>query len=266
MVEARSRGAFACGALLCLLVAGSAFGDTPHTKAPVITSRGDYSIQVYAPATDRRFPLLLLMSGEGGWRNFDQRLAGYFQEQGFWVGGIDCLKYFWKAQDDRKALAADMRAYAKALALAAGRAEDAPLVLAGFSFGADLAPWIAGGDGWGSRIAGLIMLGPDDVGSLQFRVLEVFGFEEHEHIFQVSEALASARGIPLLFIHGGADVHSSAPHLADAAPPPKKILTVPDSDHHFNGHEDDLQKVLAQGVEWLLQTGKRSREIPRETP
>jgi type IV secretory pathway VirJ component len=247
-------------------VAPRAFCDTPHDKAPVTTSRGDYSLHVYTPPQDRQYPLLLLMSGEGGWRNFDQRLAGYFQQQGFWVGGIDCLKYFWKAQDDRKALAADMRAYAKALAFAAGRTEDSPLVLAGFSFGADLAPWIAGGEGWNSRIAGLIMLGPDEVGSLQFRVLEVFGFEEHEHIFQVSDALTSARGIPLLFIHGGADPHSSAPHLADAAPPPKKILTVPESDHHFTGHEEDLKRVLAEGVKWLLQTHQGPKAVPRETP
>ena len=254
------------GMLLGLALATPAHADTDHTRAPVKTSRGDYSLHVYAPAHDRQHPLLLLMSGEGGWRNFDQRLAGYFQKEGFWVGGIDCLKYFWKAQDDRAALAADVRAYAGALARAAGRAEDAPIILAGFSFGADLAPWIAGGGGWGSRIAGLIMLGPDDVGSLQFRVLEIMGFEEHEHIFKVSEALASSQGIPKLFIHGGADEHSSAPNLAQAAPTPKKLLTVPDSDHHFNGHEEELRRTLAQGVEWLLGTDAPAPAISRESP
>jgi type IV secretory pathway VirJ component len=248
-----------------VLVASPAHADTDHARAAVKTSRGDYSLHVYAPSQDHQRPLLLLMSGEGGWRNFDQRLAGYFQRQGFWVGGIDCLKYFWKAQDDRQALAADVRAYALALARAAGRAEDAPIILAGFSFGADLAPWIAGGGGWGSRIVGLIMLGPDEVGSLQFRVLEVFGFEEHDHIFQVSEALTSSQGIPKLFIHGGADEHSSAPMLAQAAPAPKKLLTVPDSDHHFNGHEEELRHALIQGVQWLLQ-GEPPPPIPREQP
>lgn len=241
-----------CGLLLSLALAAPGIADTQHFRTDVKTSRGEYSLHIYEPIHDRNLPLLLLISGEGGWRNFDQRLASYFQKDGFWVGGVDCLKYFWKAQDDRRALASDMRAYAGTLARAAGRAEDSPLILAGFSFGADLAPWVAGGGGWGNRIAGLIMLGPDDVGSLQFRVLEIMGFEQHDHVFQVSEALSSSRGIPVLFIHGGDDEDSSAPQLAEAVVSPKKLLTVPKADHHFNGREAELRHSLFEGVKWLL--------------
>jgi len=235
-----------------LALAAPGIADTQHFRTDVKTSRGEYSLHIYEPIHDRNLPLLLLISGEGGWRNFDQRLASYFQKDGFWVGGVDCLKYFWKAQDDRRALASDMRAYAGTLARAAGRAEDSPLILAGFSFGADLAPWVAGGGGWDNRIAGLIMLGPDDVGSLQFRVLEIMGFEQHDHVFQVSEALSSSRGIPVLFIHGGDDEDSSAPQLAEAVVSPKKLLTVPKADHHFNGREAELRHSLFEGVKWLL--------------
>jgi type IV secretory pathway VirJ component len=182
------------------------------------------------------------------------------------VGGVDCLKYFWKPQDNRRVLASDMRAYAATLARAARRSEDSQVILAGFSFGADLAPWVAGGGGWGDRIAGLIMLGPDDVGSLQFRVLEIMGFEQHDHIFQVSEALASSRGIPVLFIHGGDDENSSAPHLAEAASSPKKLLTIPKADHHFNGREGDLRRCLVEGVEWLLGLDPPAAANPKEQP
>ena len=241
-----------CGLLLGLALAAPGIADTQHFRTDVKTSRGKYSLHVYEPIHDRHLPLMLLISGEGGWRNFDQRLAGYFQKEGFWVGGVDCLKYFWKAQDDRRTLASDMRAYAGTLARASGRPEDSRLILAGFSFGADLAPWVAGGGGWGERIVGLIMLGPDDVGSLQFRVLEIMGFEQDDHIFQVSEALASSRGIPVLFIHGGDDEDSSAPHLAEAASSPKKLLTVPRADHHFNGREGELRRCLVEGIAWLL--------------
>ena len=220
------------------------------------TSRGDFSLHVYRPASDKGRPLLLLLSGEGGWRDFDQRLAGYLQEEGFWVGGIDCLKYFWKAQDDRRALAEDVRSYAEALERAAGRAKNSPILLAGFSFGADLAPWVAGGEGWGSRVAGLLMLGPDDVGSLEFRLLEIMGFEQHDHIFKVSDALASIGRIPVVFIYGGADDTTSAVSLARTAPCPNKLVRVPKGDHHFNGKEAELRRSLREGVEWLL----------RETP
>lgn|GEM_PF-1482373 len=266
MLGARRTREAVCGLLFSLALAAPAFADTHHFRTDVKTSRGEYSVHIYEPVHDRHLPLVLLISGEGGWRNFDQRLAGYFQKDGFWVGGVDCLKYFWKAQDDRRTLAADMRAYVATLARAAGRPEDSQLLLAGFSFGADLAPWVAGGGGWGDRIAGLIMLGPDDVGSLQFRVLEIFGFEEHEHVFQVSDALASSKGIPVLFIHGGDDENSSAPHLVEAASTPKKLLTVPKADHHFNGQEDSLRRSLAAGVEWLLGLDPAAEASVKEHP
>jgi type IV secretory pathway VirJ component len=230
-------------------------GSAVTTTVTVKTSRGEYNLLVYAPKADAQRPPVLLLSGEGGWRHFDQMLAGYFRDAGHWVGGLDSMKYFWRAQDDRQILAADIRAYTRELVKAAGRPPGSPVILAGFSFGADLAPWIAGAGGWGDQIAGLVMLGPDQTGSLEFRVLEIFGVAQKEHIFPVSEAIASARGVPLLFVHGGNDPHSDAPPLFRAAPDPKRLLTVPDCDHHFSGQEKALRATLKEGLEWLLQAG-----------
>src|SRR6185436_11995175 len=133
-----------------------------------------------------------LVSGEGGWRSFDRTLARAFTEAGCWVGGVDALKYFWKPQDDRAALAADMRVFATALAQAAGAGADERVVLAGYSFGADIAPWAAAAGGWDGRIQGLVMIGPDEVGSLEFRVLEVLGFDSKAHVFSVVDAVREA--------------------------------------------------------------------------
>jgi type IV secretory pathway VirJ component len=242
----------ALGFCLLVLSAAPAAAKSPPSTVPVKTSRGEYRLLCLPPRTDRSLPLVLLISGEGGWRKFDDLLGGYFSDAGYWVGGIDSMKYFWHAQDDRTALAADVRAYARALARAAGRPEDSPLILAGFSFGADLAPWIAGAGGWKGQIAGLVMLGPDEVGSLQFRILEIFGVDEKDHVFPVAAALESSAGIPTLFLHGGDDPHSAAPVLAAKTAEPKKILVVAGGDHHFSGREELLRTTLAKGMEWLL--------------
>ncbi len=244
----------AAAPVAAFLLVSSALADTSApASVPVKTSRGEFALLVHAPREDKGRPPVLLLSGEGGWRHFDQMLAGYFRDAGHWVGGMDTMKYFWQAQDDRQVLSADVQAYTRELVKAAGRPEGTPIILAGFSFGADLAPWIAGSGGWDRRIAGLVMLGPDEIGSLEFRVLEIFGFSEKNHVFPVADALASARGFPLLFIHGGKDPHSDAPPLFEKAPEPKRILTVPGSDHHFSGHEEDLRTTLVQGLDWLLQ-------------
>ncbi len=171
----------------------------------VATSRGEFVLRVHAPGPSTEAgaagaeprPAILMVSGEGGWRAFDELLAGILQERGFWVGGVDAMKYFWSPQDDRRALSADMRAFAEALLKEAGRPAGAPIILAGYSFGADLAPWIAGEGSWKGRVRGIVMVGPDETGSLEFRVLEVLGLSDPtEHSFPVAAALRDCAGIP----------------------------------------------------------------------
>ena len=127
----------------------------------VATSRGDQSLTIYTPAPSvasaRAGVVVLVLSGEGGWRAFDEQLARWLSDDGYWVGGFDCLQYFWTAQDDRAALAADVKRLVDALAGAAGRKDAPRVLLAGYSFGADLAPWIAGASARDPRIMQLGM-------------------------------------------------------------------------------------------------------------
>ncbi len=235
-------------------------------RVAVDTSRGDYQLLVYAPAPGTegtrpagrgKTPLVLLVSGEGGWRSFDALLARILSEAGCWVGGVDALKYFWAPQDDRQTLSADFRSFADGLAKASGRKPRAPIILAGFSFGADLAPFLAASGGWDGRIRGLLMIAPDEVGSLEFRIADLLGFEPTDHSFRVGEALRGLRGTPVLLIHGENDSGSAAPRLLGQTPSRKKLSVVPGANHHFSGQEGALRRVLSEGMVWLLQGADR---------
>jgi type IV secretory pathway VirJ component len=224
--------------------------------AKVATSRGDQSMAVYAPAAHAAAhpgkPLVLVLSGEGGWRAFDEQLARWLAEDGYWVGGIDCLKYFWKPQDDRQAAATDVLRFADALGAAAGAGNGARIVIAGYSFGADLAPWIAGAPGRPHRIAALLMIGPDLRGSTEARVTEILGFSQKDHTFDTEAALSDLSAIPVLFIQGGKDDSSAAPALAAAFHGPKLLTVVPGATHHFAGHEGELRHAVLDGLRTLL--------------
>jgi type IV secretory pathway VirJ component len=217
----------------------------------VETSRGAQPLAVYAPAAPTDRPLVLVLSGEGGWRAFDDKLARWMAAAGYPVGGFDAMKYFWTAQDDREALAADVRLLVAALEKSAGRAAGSKVVFVGFSFGADLAPWIAGAGGWGERLAGMVLLGPDATGSLEFRVSEMLGFGQTEHVFDVAAALRSCERVPKVFLHGGSDRESAAPALHAAAPGAKRLLTIDGADLHFNGKDDALRRALLEALEPL---------------
>jgi type IV secretory pathway VirJ component len=233
--------------------------DASPSTVKVTTSRGEHSLLVYAPPPGSRAenPLVLLISGEGGWRRFDTQLSQWMSSSGYWVGGVNAVDYFWEAQDDRQLLASDFRAFGGALASAAGQPADARLILCGFSFGADLAPWVAGAGGWSDRIGGMLMLGPDRKGSLEFRLLELLGFDQKDHVFSVAEALQSAAGIPALFIHGEKDSGSDAPALSSQSPPPRRMITIAGADHHFSGHEAELRAALDEGLRWIQDNAPR---------
>jgi type IV secretory pathway VirJ component len=222
----------------------------------VATSRGDQSLTVYAPADGapkRAGHLVLVLSGEGGWRAFDVQLAQWLASDGYWVGGIDCLHYFWSAQDDRAALAKDVVRFADALVAAAGAPEKPKIALAGYSFGADLAPWIAGAPGADPRTAALVMIGPDKTGSLQFRLTELLGMSSSKnHVFDTAGALNDAASTPVLFVHGGSDPESDAPELAAGFKGVKELIVVPKATHHFNGHEAELKQAILDGLKRLL--------------
>jgi len=237
------------------VLAATAFALAAATSA-VATSRGDQVLRIYAPSVPGSpaggRPCVLVLSGEGGWRAFDHQLATWLSGAGYWVGGIDCLRYFWKPQDDRAALSADVMRYAEALTRVAGAKADARVVLAGFSFGADLAPWIAGADGRSARFAALIMIGPDLKGSLEARVVEILGFAPDAHTFDTASALADLRSIPVLFVHGGKDDDSAAPKLAAGFTGKKALAVVPGATHHFGGHEAELERAVIDGLRQLL--------------
>jgi len=257
------------------------------TTVTVETSRGEFDLEIYAPAPSpppaharsstpapspapslapapsssstpppaaapRPGPVVLLISGEGGWKSFDILLSGWLSAEGYWVGGVDAKAYFSDPQDDRGLLAGDIRAYVAALQKAAGRPADEGVILMGYSFGADLAPWIAGAAGWAGRVRGLVLVGPDEDGSLQYRITEMLGINYKSHSFLVADALRSSAGIPTLFLHGGKDGWSAAPKLLEVTGEPKKLVVVPGATHHFSGHEKELRAALRDGMNWIL--------------
>lgn len=218
----------------------------------VVTSRGDQPLAIYAAVAPADRPLVLFLSGEGGWRSFDEEVAGRLAARGYTVGGIDCLRYFHTAQDDRALLAKDVRKFADALIASVKAPASARVVLAGYSFGADLAPWIAGVPDRDPRIAALMLIGPDKKGSLQARISEILGLAPSDHVFDTAAALAEATTLPVLFVHGEDDGESDAPELHRGFAGTKKRLLVVPGSHHFSGHLDALEAALADGLSTLL--------------
>lgn len=80
----------------------------------------------------------ILYSGDGGWRDLDQTLAGVLADKGMPVVGVDVLRYYWHDKAPQVAandLARIMRYYQSAW-------HRDRIVLIGYSFGADVLPFL----------------------------------------------------------------------------------------------------------------------------
>lgn len=88
------------------------------------------------PAKGTPTTLLILLSGDGGWRDIDKQIGEYLAERGIAVVGLDSLRYFWSRKEPSQ-IAADLERisdhYREKWKLQS-------LALAGYSFGADIIP------------------------------------------------------------------------------------------------------------------------------
>jgi type IV secretory pathway VirJ component len=88
-----------------------------------------------APSADS---FAILYSGDGGWRDLDRSLADVLASKGMNVAGVDVLRYYWRRKSPDVA-ARDLARIINHYQQLWGRR---PVVLIGFSFGADVLPFL----------------------------------------------------------------------------------------------------------------------------
>jgi type IV secretory pathway VirJ component len=98
----------------------------------------DLPLVEVAASSPTRELFAILYSGDGGWRDLDRTLAGVLASKGVNVVGVDVLRYFWRRRAPELAardLARIMRHYQQLW-------QSRQVVLIGFSFGADVLPFL----------------------------------------------------------------------------------------------------------------------------
>jgi type IV secretory pathway VirJ component len=93
---------------------------------------------VELPAEKPSDLMAVVMSGDGGWRDIDKTLAEDLQRKGISVVGWDCLRYFWREKTPDETAAAMTAVLNHYSALWKAR----KIVLIGYSFGADVMPFV----------------------------------------------------------------------------------------------------------------------------
>jgi len=98
----------------------------------------DLPLKLFETATETALPMLVYVSGDGGWNNFSAALCNYLNQKGIPVVALDAQKYFWKSklpEETAKEMETVIGFYLK-------KWKREKYVMAGFSFGADIIPFI----------------------------------------------------------------------------------------------------------------------------
>jgi type IV secretory pathway VirJ component len=218
------------------------FGALLQWLDPTIAEQGQASASVSGiPLIERPVKharrMVVFLSGDGGWAEFDRGVAAALNDIGIAVLGWDSLSYFWKARSPVE-LARDL---AKVVDLFAARWHVQTVVVAGFSFGASSVPFAVSGlpATLRERIEKVVMLGPTPTTSFEFRLTQWLGSDSGDAV-AVAPEVAKLAPLPVWCLHGEDDSEAACPPLA----PPSRVVVLP-GDHHFNGDYAALAQLIA---------------------
>jgi len=163
-------------------------------------------VELPPPASEAgRHPLIIFYSGDGGWRDIDKKIGGYLSDEGYFVVGIDSLRYFWREKEPRE-MAADLdrliRHYNK-------QANGNGVMLVGYSFGADVLPFMVSrmAPDTKAEIKLVSLMGISEHASFAIRLQDIIGGINHDGPPTLPELL-KLKGVPIQCVFGVAEKDS----------------------------------------------------------
>ncbi|MGC4025129.1 MAG: AcvB/VirJ family lysyl-phosphatidylglycerol hydrolase [Mesorhizobium sp.] len=179
------------------------------------------------PATTKPKAVAILISGDGGWRDLDKTMGEWLSTQGVHVVGLDSLHYFWSKRTPEE-LATDIAELVKD----ADPTQKLPVMLIGYSFGADVIPfaWPLLPANLQDRTKVLALLAPSLSTSFQVTISGWLGIDDSDR--RIAPAIAALPKDKVTCIYGKDDADETActdPAIA------KSTVIETDGGHHFDG-------------------------------
>lgn len=202
----------------------------------------DLPLVLYQPTVPEPKGIAVVYAGDGGWRDLDKSLAGFLQQEGYGVVGVDTLRYFWNEKSPRE-LGDDLEAI---VARYGADWKAKRVLLAGYSFGADVIPfaWPRLSRQVRDQVRLIALLGLSKTADFEVRVAGWFGVRSGGH-----DVLKPASALPmdkLLCVYGEDELKEADNDVAcvtDAIAPAAR-LALPGG-HHF----DEDYEALARRID-----------------
>jgi len=200
----------------------------------------DLSVLAYK-GRDSSKPLLFYISGDGGLSNsFSTAFMQQFQNQGYSIVGMNAKSYFWTRKTPQQA-ASDI---GRTITAYLQKWNCKAFVLIGYSFGADVAPFIercfpptlAG------RVRHIVLMSPSEKTDFEIHVLNMLGLDINKGVSVPDEI--NQLTIPVTLIFGKDE--TGFPFSAIAAKH-ATIIKV-SGGHHYNRDVNELRRQIMNAI------------------
>lgn len=188
--------------------------------------------------SDNGAPLVVFFSGDGGWTSFDHQIMTQLQEMGYAGIGINCQSYFWNKKTPEQTIEDLM----PMLQYYMQNWHCNELVLAGYSFGADLVPFIQNRlpAYLRQKVRRLVLLSPDDKGDFEIHVAGMLGVSGGP--YDVIQEIKLVQQTPITIIQGDEEEDVLGTSLQQKTT--VQFNRIPGG-HHYNNNVQKLTEIIA---------------------
>jgi type IV secretory pathway VirJ component len=183
-------------------------------------------------------PIVLFISGDGGWTSFDDGIAKELVKKGISVIGMDSQKYFWQ-QRTPKETALEI---AKILEYYLTEWEKTTFVLVGYSFGADVVPFIIPilPENISKHLIKSILISPDISADFEIHISDLLHINPSREAYDVVEGVRNLRNDSIVCIFGSDEDTKRVLSFEKAG----AIIKILPGKHHFNNDYNSLKNVI----------------------
>lgn len=150
------------------------------------------------PSSDTTKPLVFYITGDGGWTGFSDAFLESINKAGYPVLALNARKYFWK----KKTPAATALELSQLINKYMLQWKCDSVVLTGYSFGADVMPFICNysGEPFTKKVKHIVLMLPYTSTDFEIHLTEMMGITTHDAYSVVDEVNKLTK--PILFIVG----------------------------------------------------------------
>ena len=209
-----------------------AVGDLPLVEVPAPRDRPQ-------GADAREPPLVVILTGDGGWADIDQEIAAVLSANGMPVIGFNSLRYYWQPRTPEGA----MRDVARVVAHYLHEYSLSRVVFIGYSFGADVLPFVVNRlpAEQHRSVEGVVLIGPSRLATFEIHISAWLPWKKPEGT-PLAPEFAKLDAHRVFCIHGSEEHDSSCLDLAKAGAGIAEIS----GGHHFGRqYQEVADRILA---------------------